>query len=56
MKRGIKEKAMAMTLGLFLVLGAVIIPSVAASAYSYLGCSWAPYGSNVTWLNQVAGR
>lgn len=55
MKRGIKEKAVAMTLGLFLVLGAVIIPSVAASAYSHNACSWAPYGSNVTWLNQSPG-
>lgn len=42
MKRGIKEKAMAMTLGLSLVSGAVIIPSVAASAYSHNACFWAP--------------
>lgn len=40
-----------MALGLILAAGAVAVPSVAASAYTLTGCSWGPYGSNVTWLN-----
>ena len=39
--------------GIVLVVGGVFFSATPASAYSTTGCSWAPYGSTVTWENDA---
>ena len=47
------QKVTASILGLVLAMGGVLLSSSSASAYTTTGCSWGPYGSNVTWLNNA---
>lgn len=53
MRPTLREKVIASSLGLLFAAAAIVVPGAAASAYTLTGCSWGPYGNNVTWLNQA---